>query len=468
KLDELGGILKNKARLVARGYRQKESIDFEESFDPVARLEAIRIFLAYAAHMNMVVYQIDVKTAFFKGNLWEEVYVSQPDGFVDPDNPDHVYKLKKALYGLKQAPCTWYDMLPSFLISQDFSKGSKDPTLFIRRNKNDLLLKYGFEYCDPVETPMVEKSKLDEDKEGKVVDPSHYRGMIGTLLYLIASRPNLQFVICMCNDINLCLSKSTYMRSKGSLGIYEEPTIEKFVDPPFEEDILTFMRELGYYGNIKFLSDVKVDTLPQPWRTFDTLINKCLSGKVTEIDTLCLFRAQILWGLHHQQKVSYVYLLWEDLVFQIKNKESRKNKYTSHTSGSGIHEGTGVKPRVPNVPTYRSDEEEISWKSSDEEDDDDEANIGKDEDDNDQEDDDNTDHDDEIKNSDDEYNDDDRHGMNFEGDELDDEGANEEDDGNELYRDVNINLEDVLVTTTAEPPLLSATTLPPPSTPIIP
>ncbi|GJW44246.1 retrovirus-related pol polyprotein from transposon TNT 1-94 [Tanacetum coccineum] len=126
KLDELGGILKNKARLVARGYRQEEGIDFEESFAPVARLEAIRIFLAFAAHMNMVVYQMDVKTAFLNGNLREEVYVSQPDGFVDPDNPNHVYKLKKALYGLKQAPRAWYDMLSSFLISQDFSKGSVD------------------------------------------------------------------------------------------------------------------------------------------------------------------------------------------------------------------------------------------------------------------------------------------------------------------------------------------------------
>nr|GFB53196.1 retrovirus-related Pol polyprotein from transposon TNT 1-94 [Tanacetum cinerariifolium] len=104
KLDELGGILKNKARLVARGYRQEEGIDFEESFAPVARLEAIWIFLAYAAHKNMVVYQMDVKTAFLNGNLREEVYVSQPGGFVDPDNPNHVYKLKKALYGLKQAP----------------------------------------------------------------------------------------------------------------------------------------------------------------------------------------------------------------------------------------------------------------------------------------------------------------------------------------------------------------------------
>ncbi|GJY72101.1 retrovirus-related pol polyprotein from transposon TNT 1-94 [Tanacetum coccineum] len=103
KLDELGGILKNKARLVARGYRQEEGIDFKESFASVARLEAIRIFLAFAAHMNMVIYQMDVKTAFLNGNLREEVYVSQPDRFVDKDKPNHVYKLKKALYGLKQA-----------------------------------------------------------------------------------------------------------------------------------------------------------------------------------------------------------------------------------------------------------------------------------------------------------------------------------------------------------------------------
>ncbi|GKA71069.1 retrovirus-related pol polyprotein from transposon TNT 1-94, partial [Tanacetum coccineum] len=206
KLDELGGILKNKARLVARGYRQEEGIDFEESFAPVARLEAIRIFLAFAAHMNMVIYQMDVKTAFLNGNLREEVYVSQPDGFVDPDKPNHVYKLKKALYGLKQAPRAWYDMLSSFLISNDFSKGSVDPTLFIRREGNDLILVqiyvddiiFAASTPELLDTPMVEKSKLDEDKEGKAVDPSHYRGMIGTLLYLTASRPDLQFAICMC------------------------------------------------------------------------------------------------------------------------------------------------------------------------------------------------------------------------------------------------------------------------------
>ncbi|GKB76606.1 retrovirus-related pol polyprotein from transposon TNT 1-94, partial [Tanacetum coccineum] len=140
KLDDLGGVLKNKARLVAMGYRQEEGIDFKESFAPVARLEAIRIFIAFDAHMNMVVYQMDVKIAFLNGILREEVYVSQPNGFVDLENPNHVYKLKKVLYGLKQAPRAWYDLLSSFLLSQKFTKGTIDPTLFARREGKDILL----------------------------------------------------------------------------------------------------------------------------------------------------------------------------------------------------------------------------------------------------------------------------------------------------------------------------------------
>ncbi|GJZ20814.1 retrovirus-related pol polyprotein from transposon TNT 1-94 [Tanacetum coccineum] len=222
KLDELGGILKNKARLVARGYRQEEGIDFEESFAPVARLEAIRIFLAFAAHMNMVVYQMDVKTAFLNGNLREEVYVSQPDGFVDPDNPNHVYKLKKALYGdptlfirkegkelllvqvyvddiifaastpelcdlFAKIMCSKFKMSMmgkiSFFLGLQIFQNPRG--IFINQSKYAIesLKKYSFDSCDPVDTPMVGKSKLDEDKEGKVVDPSYYHGMIGTLLY---------------------------------------------------------------------------------------------------------------------------------------------------------------------------------------------------------------------------------------------------------------------------------------------
>ncbi|GKF30791.1 retrovirus-related pol polyprotein from transposon TNT 1-94, partial [Tanacetum coccineum] len=140
KLDELGGILKNKAQLIVSGYRQEEGIDFEESFAPVARLDAIRIFLAFAAHMNMIVHQMDVKTAFLNGIMREEVYVSQPDGFVDKDNLNLMYKLKKALYGLKQAPRAWYDLLSKFLLSQEFSKGIVDPTLFIKRQAKHILL----------------------------------------------------------------------------------------------------------------------------------------------------------------------------------------------------------------------------------------------------------------------------------------------------------------------------------------
>ncbi|GKE54967.1 retrovirus-related pol polyprotein from transposon TNT 1-94, partial [Tanacetum coccineum] len=167
-----------------------------------ARLDAIQIFLAYAAHMNMIVYQMDVKTAFLNGILREEVYVSQPDGFVDQDNPNHVYKLKKALYGLKQAPRAWYDLLSKFLLSPEFSKGTVDPTLFIRRQGKDILLVQIYVddiiFADLINIPMVEKSKLYEDTQGKAVDPTHYRGMIDTLMYLTASRPDLTFVVCMC------------------------------------------------------------------------------------------------------------------------------------------------------------------------------------------------------------------------------------------------------------------------------
>nr|GEW38051.1 hypothetical protein [Tanacetum cinerariifolium] len=219
------GILKNKAQLVSRGYRQEEGINFEGSFAPVARLDAIWIFLAFAAHMNMIVYQMDVKMEFLNVILREEVYISQPDGFVEKYNLNNVYKLKKALYGLKQAPHAWCDLLSKFLLSQEFSKGSVDLTLFIRSHGKDILLiqiyvddiifasttpelcvilnqpkytletlkKYGMESSDPVDTPMVEKSKLDEDAQGKAVDPTHYRGMVGILMYLTASRPDLTF-----------------------------------------------------------------------------------------------------------------------------------------------------------------------------------------------------------------------------------------------------------------------------------
>nr|GEW88368.1 retrovirus-related Pol polyprotein from transposon TNT 1-94 [Tanacetum cinerariifolium] len=139
KKDEDQTVIHNKARLVAKGYAQEAGNDFEESFAPVARLEPVRIFIAYAAHKSFPIYQMDVKTEFLNGPLKEEVYVAQPDGFVEPDHPENVYQLRKALYGLKQAPRAWYDELSRFLTSKGFTKGTIDPTLFTIRYEEDIL-----------------------------------------------------------------------------------------------------------------------------------------------------------------------------------------------------------------------------------------------------------------------------------------------------------------------------------------
>nr|GEX00139.1 putative ribonuclease H-like domain-containing protein [Tanacetum cinerariifolium] len=219
KHDEEQTVIRNKSRLVVRGYRQEEGLDFEESFAPVARMKAIRIFLAYAAHKSFTVFQMDVKTAFLHGSLKEDVYVCQPEGFIDADHPSHVYKLKKALYGLKQAPRAWYDELSTFLLQNHFIKGTIDPTLFIRRFNDDILVvnqspcgifinqskyvleilkKYGMESCDPVGTPMEIKDKLDLDQNGTLVDATKYRSMIGALMYLTSSRPDIVHSTCLC------------------------------------------------------------------------------------------------------------------------------------------------------------------------------------------------------------------------------------------------------------------------------
>ncbi|KAJ9545458.1 hypothetical protein OSB04_025165 [Centaurea solstitialis] len=251
------------ARLVAQGYRQEEGIDYDETFAPVARLEAIRLFLAFAAHMNFKVYQMDIKNAFLNGKLNEEVYVAQPPGFVDPKFPDHVYKLNKALYGLKQAPRAWYDTLSTFLLSKGFVRGKIDNTLFLKKYPKHILLvqiyvddiifgstnpklcekfellmkseykmsmmgeltfflglqikqsekgifinqgkyvhemlkKFDLTSCTPMKTPMAPPLSLDKDSKGKPVDVTLYRGMIGSLLYLTASRPDIMYSTCLC------------------------------------------------------------------------------------------------------------------------------------------------------------------------------------------------------------------------------------------------------------------------------
>ncbi|GJU27639.1 ribonuclease H-like domain-containing protein [Tanacetum coccineum] len=152
----------------------EEGIDFKESFAPVARLEAVRIFIAYDAHKSFPIYQMDVKTAFLNGLLKEEVYVAQPDRFVDPDHLEKVYRLRKPLYGLKQALRAWYDELSKFMISKGFTKGKS------------------------IGTPMATKPKLDADLSGEPIDQTDYRSKIESLMYLTSSRPDIVQAVCYC------------------------------------------------------------------------------------------------------------------------------------------------------------------------------------------------------------------------------------------------------------------------------
>ncbi|GJT65003.1 putative ribonuclease H-like domain-containing protein [Tanacetum coccineum] len=192
KKDKRGVVVRNKARLVAQGYRQEEGIDYDEVFAPVARIEAIRIFLAFASCMGFIVYQMDVNSAFLYGTIDEEVYVSQPSGFVDPKFPKKVYKVVKALYGLHQAPRAWYATLSTFLLKSGYRRGTIDKTLFIKKDKNDIIVK-------TASTPIETQKPLTKDEEADDVDIHLYRSMIGSLMYLTASRPDIMFAVCACS-----------------------------------------------------------------------------------------------------------------------------------------------------------------------------------------------------------------------------------------------------------------------------
>ncbi|GJU80423.1 putative ribonuclease H-like domain-containing protein [Tanacetum coccineum] len=219
----------------AIGHTQEEGIDYDEVFAPVARIEAIRLFLAYASYMGFMVYQMDVKSAFLYGQIEEEVYVCQPPGFEDPDHPDKVYKVVKALYGLHQAPRAWYDTLANYLLCNGFQRGKIDQTLFIKRHKGHILLVQIYvddiifgstkkELCDEFEKLMKDKFQMSsmgeltfflglqnvktastlvdlekplvQDGDVTDVDEHLYRSMIGSLMYLTASRTRYQFAVC--------------------------------------------------------------------------------------------------------------------------------------------------------------------------------------------------------------------------------------------------------------------------------
>nr|GEV16832.1 hypothetical protein [Tanacetum cinerariifolium] len=211
-------VAESSSHNIAKGYAQKEGIDYEESFAQVACLEAVRIFIAYTAHKSFPIFQMDVKTAFLNGPLKEEVYVAQPDGFVDPDHPKKVYRLRKALYGLKQAPKAWYDELSKFLTSKGLRIHQSPRGIFINQAKYTLkiLHKHGMAKGQSIGTPLATKPKLDADLSGNPADQTDYRSKIGSLMYLTSSRPDIMKEYVIVQDINHDRLKNTSKRLKGS------------------------------------------------------------------------------------------------------------------------------------------------------------------------------------------------------------------------------------------------------------
>ncbi|GKB10875.1 retrovirus-related pol polyprotein from transposon TNT 1-94 [Tanacetum coccineum] len=341
KRDEDNTVIHNKARLVAKGYSQQEGIYFKESFAPVARLEAVRLFVAYVAHKSFLVYQMDVNTTFLNGPLKEEVYVNHLDGFVDPHHPDKVYRVKKALYRLKQAPRAWYDELSNFLVSKGFSKGSIDPTLFITKKGEDILivqiyvddiifgstypkiskkfekLMYNkfeivydggaellFRNSDPpiptcVGTPMATKP-LDADLSGTPVDQTKYCAMVGALMYLTTSRSDIIHATCYC-DRNQARPIENHLKDVKRIFWYLKNTIN--IGLWYPKDIgfeLTVFLDLDHagcldtrkntYGGIQFLGGDKLVS-------WSSKKQDCTSMSSAEVEyvSLSVCCAQVLW-----------------------------------------------------------------------------------------------------------------------------------------------------------------------------
>nr|GEW18580.1 hypothetical protein [Tanacetum cinerariifolium] len=253
KKDEDQTVIHNKVRLVAKGYAQEEGIDFEESFALVSRLEAVRIFIAYAAHKSFPIFQMDVKTAFLNGPLKEEVYVAQPDGFVDPDHPEKVYRLRKALYGLKQAP--------------------RACGIFINQAKYTLEIhhKHGMDKGQSIGTPMATKPKLDADLSGNPVDQTDYRSKIGSLMYLTSSRPDI-----VQADSSIELTAFSYADYAGCINSRKSTS-----------------------GRIQFLGDKLVSWMSKK--------QNCKSSREVKYVTLSAGCAQVMWMRTQLQDYGFNY-----------------------------------------------------------------------------------------------------------------------------------------------------------------
>nr|GEU80805.1 retrovirus-related Pol polyprotein from transposon TNT 1-94 [Tanacetum cinerariifolium] len=297
---------KNKARLVARGYRQKDGIDFEESFAPVARLEASQIFLAFAAHMNMIVYQMDVNTTFLNGILREEVYV---------------FKTRRVWGSRQSESCESWILHCS---SEDKAK-----------------IFFGYKY-----TPMVEKSKMNEDPQGKAIDPIHYRGMVGTLMYLTASRPDLTFVICMCAQYQANPTEK-HLHAVKRIFKYLRRTVNRGLCYPKDSFIsLTAYADANHAG----CQDTRRSTSGSMHFLGDRLVSWSFIA-LTEAEQLKLATKRSKTQLH----ISHACGPGDGVDTQSKVPDEQQKKV------SGTNEGAGARPEVLDVPKYDSESDEESW-----------------------------------------------------------------------------------------------------------
>ncbi|GJU71206.1 putative ribonuclease H-like domain-containing protein [Tanacetum coccineum] len=379
KKDERGIVIRNKARLVAQGHRQEEGIDYEEVFAPVARIEAIRLFLAYASFMGFLVYQMDVKSAFLYGTIEEEVYVTQPPGFKDPDHPDKVYKVVKALYGLHQAPRAWYETLANYLLSNRFKRGKIDQTLFIKKQKGDILLVQVYvddiifgstnkELCTGFEklmkdkfqmssmgeltfflglqsasTPVDLEKPLVKDGDADDVDVHLYRSMIGSLMYLTASRPDIMFAEVYNGGCQFLGNRLIFWQCKKQTMVATSATKAEYVAAAsccgqiFLQKVLmqadfntwsqvlegtdclptaTIFEELarmGYEKPSQKLTFYKAFFSPQ-WKYFIHTITQCLSAKSTAWNEFSSSMASLIICLATNQKFNLSKYIFDAMV----------------------------------------------------------------------------------------------------------------------------------------------------------
>ncbi|GJT19954.1 putative ribonuclease H-like domain-containing protein [Tanacetum coccineum] len=385
-------MIRNKARLVTQGYTQEEGIDYDEVFAPVARIEAIRLFLAYASFKDFVVYQMDVKSVFLYGKIKEEVYVCQPLGFEDPDFPDRVYKVKKALYGLHQAPRAWYETLSTYMLDNEFQKGEIDKTLFIKRYKGDILLvqvyvddiifgstkkelciafeklmhekfqmssmgeltfflglqvkqkkddifisqdkyvdeilkKFGFTEVKTASTPIETQKPLLKDEDGEEVDVHMYRSMIGSLMYLTSSRPDIMFAVCACaryqvnpkvSHLHAVKRIFRYLKGQPKLGLWYPK------DSPFDLVAYTDSDYAGASldrksttGGCQFL---RCRLISWQCKKQTVVANSTTEAEYVAASSCC---GQVLWI--QNQLLDYGYNFMHTKIFIDNNKKAKKS-----------------------------------------------------------------------------------------------------------------------------------------------